>query len=472
MQPSRESYRPAAQPKPRAHLQRATVTGPADKEIWTDALARVKVAFPWDRYHRNNEASSCWLRVSSAWAGQHYGQISIPRIGQEVLVDFEDGDPDRPLITGRVVNARQNPPWALPENQALSGVRSKELYGPHANHLILDDSEGALQAQLSSDHALSQLNLGSITRIPNELGRQDARGAGFELRTDAHGVIRAQDGLLLTTEGRPAAARHVKDSKETASRLKSAHALHEQMAELAEQHQAQEGAQQSAIAQVLKEQHAAVQGNGTHPSPASGRGAGGEGAAAESGTQKATNPHAFPEFSEPHLTLASPAGIETTTAGSTHLASDEHIALTAGESVGISAGQGFFLSVKNGLRLFVHQLGMRLLVGKNDISMQALQHAVRFSAALEINERADEISFTATQEVVFNGGGSGTVWNAQGITEFTAGTHTVHAASQSFDGPQSKPTSFYLPKPNMCATSSLFAANQGQATVPIDGASA
>jgi len=409
-------FRPALTlAKPRASMHRAVVTGPAGKEMWTDRLGRVKVAFPWDRYHQNNERSSAWLRVSSPWAGAHYGGIQTPRIGQEVLVDFEAGDPDRPLVTGRVVNNTQLPPWQLPENQALSGFRSKELYGHQANHLILDDSEGQIQAQLSSDHALSQLNLGHITRIPDEGGRRDQRGDGFELRTDAHGVIRAQAGLLITTEARGQAQSYVKSMGETQARLDAAQQQHEQLADLARQHQANEG-QQGEVAQAIAQQNQAIQGHG------------------------AANPEAgqFPEFAQPHLTLASPAGIEATTPGSIHLAAEQHLAVTAGKKIAVAAN-GLYLSLRQGLRLFAHQVGIRLIAAAGDIDIRALKHSFKVSAKLAITETADTIDIGAKDKLHINGGGSYITFTASGIESGTTGSYTVHAASRSQTGPQSTP---------------------------------
>ena len=94
--------------------QTALVVGPAGEEIWTDELGRVRVQFDWDRLGEHNEKSSCWVRVAQVWAGAQWGAIHIPRIGQEVIVDFLDGDPDRPIITGRAYNADNMPPYDLP----------------------------------------------------------------------------------------------------------------------------------------------------------------------------------------------------------------------------------------------------------------------------------------------------------------------------------------------------------------------
>ena len=113
-------------PKPLTNgPQTAVVTGPAGEEIYTDKYGRVKVQFHWDRYGSFDENSSCWIRVSQTWAGSNYGSMHIPRIGQEVIVDFLNGDPDYPIITGRVYNAMQMPPWDLPANKTQSGIKTR-----------------------------------------------------------------------------------------------------------------------------------------------------------------------------------------------------------------------------------------------------------------------------------------------------------------------------------------------------------
>ena len=109
--------------------QTAVVTGPPGEEIYTDAYGRVKVQFHWDRYGLRDENSSCWIRVSQTWAGANYGSMHIPRIGQEVIVDFLNGDPDYPIITGRVYNAMQTVPWDLPANKTMSGIKTHSSKG-------------------------------------------------------------------------------------------------------------------------------------------------------------------------------------------------------------------------------------------------------------------------------------------------------------------------------------------------------
>ena len=125
-QDSSVPFRPLrATPKPLTNgPQTAIVVGPKDDEIYTDKYGRVKVQFHWDRYGEANENSSCWIRVSSSWAGSNWGQISLPRIGQEVIVDFINGDPDYPIIIGRVYNADHMPPYDLPKYQEYSTIKS------------------------------------------------------------------------------------------------------------------------------------------------------------------------------------------------------------------------------------------------------------------------------------------------------------------------------------------------------------
>jgi len=135
--------------------QTATVVGPSGAEIFTDEYSRVKVQFHWDRLGGRDENSSCFVRVSSVWAGSGWGFIQIPRIGQEVIVDFLEGDPDRPLITGRVYNAAQMPPYGLPGNATQSGWKSNSSPGGGGwNELRFEDKKGEEEVyfQAEKDH--------------------------------------------------------------------------------------------------------------------------------------------------------------------------------------------------------------------------------------------------------------------------------------------------------------------------------
>ncbi|MBN3792411.1 type VI secretion system tip protein TssI/VgrG [Burkholderia sp. Ac-20353] len=169
-QPSSLPYRsPRDTPRPRTNgPQTATVVGPPGEEIWTDRYGRVKLQFRWDRYGQSNQDSSCWVRVSSPWAGGGFGGVQIPRVGDEVVVDFLNGDPDAPIVTGRVYNGEKMPPWGLPGSATQSGLLSRSSPGgttEHANAFRFEDKKGAEQlwmhaernfdAETELDHSLS-----------------------------------------------------------------------------------------------------------------------------------------------------------------------------------------------------------------------------------------------------------------------------------------------------------------------------
>ena len=151
---------PRTTPKPRTTgPQTAVVVGPAGEEIWTDEYGRIKVQFHWDRLGSKDQNSSCWIRVATNWAGPGFGAISIPRIGHEVVVDFLNGDPDYPIVTGCVYNAANMPPWALPANATQSGIKTRSSKGGaagagmkngpgDANAIRFEDKAGAEQLWL------------------------------------------------------------------------------------------------------------------------------------------------------------------------------------------------------------------------------------------------------------------------------------------------------------------------------------
>ncbi|EOV49567.1 type VI secretion system Vgr family protein [Escherichia sp. KTE52] len=155
LHPTNEVYRPQRTlSKPHTKgPQSAIVTGPAGQEIWTDKYGRVKVQFGWDRYGKNDENSSCWIRVSYPWAGKGFGGIQIPRIGQEVLVDFKNGDPDLPIIVGRTYSQDTMPPWGLPGAATQSGFYSHTIGGgpTNANALRFEDKTGGEEVWLHAE---------------------------------------------------------------------------------------------------------------------------------------------------------------------------------------------------------------------------------------------------------------------------------------------------------------------------------
>jgi type VI secretion system secreted protein VgrG len=369
--------------------QTATVVGPKGGDsIHVDEYGRVRVQFHWDRVGEYDDRSSAWVRMMSPWAGSELGAAATPRVGSEVCILFLDGNPDRPVIIGALPNAVNMPPWALPTQQALSGLRSRELAPGlgnaakgRSNHLILDDTHQQIQAQLKSDHACSQLSLGHITRIDDNGGRKDARGEGWELASDAWGVARAGKGMLITTDALPDAASCTKEMSETLRRLSTAAETHAALADLATKHGAQEKTAQSAIADVLTTQNDELRGGGESP---------------------------FRELTAPHLVMASAAGIEMATAQSAHIASNLHAAITTGKSFSVASRDSIYASAGDSLSLFVHKGDLKMVSALGKVRLEAQQDEVNIIArkVLALLSETDWVDIRGKKGVRLHGANS------------------------------------------------------------------
>uniref|UniRef100_UPI00190DFE8C type VI secretion system Vgr family protein n=1 Tax=Pseudomonas sp. LAM2023 TaxID=2800477 RepID=UPI00190DFE8C len=286
----------------------------------------------------------------------------------------------------------------------------------------------------------SALNLGYLTH-PRPSGGAP-RGEGFELRTDRHGAVRAAGGLLLTTEPRPNESKHHKDLPETAERLATASEQQDSLAELAKQMQAQEPGDQDAVAKDLHKQHMGILGSGPGD----------------------LTKNEFAEFTQPHLVVSSPAGIALTTPGPNHLTSGSHLALSSTGHTSLSIGKRLLASASQGMRFFVQSLGWKLVSASGDIDIRALKDSINLLAKLDITANAERIILKAKTELVVQGGGSATTYNASGITHVTSANYTAHAAQFAHIGAASKAGAFpEPPKPGKGALElfNLYANSKG-----------
>ena len=202
VQPAAVPYRPplVAQKPVMPGPESATVTGPDDEEIWTDPYGRVKVQFPWDRIGENDENSSCWIRVCQAWAGTNFGGIHIPRIGQEVIVEFLQGDPDRPIITGRVYDGANMPPYDLPAKATQSGIKSNSTKGGGGfNEFRFEDKKDAediyLHAQKTWTIDVQDSESETVgTSITTNAGSDISRNSGANIKRTADKNIEDKAG--------------------------------------------------------------------------------------------------------------------------------------------------------------------------------------------------------------------------------------------------------------------------------------
>lgn len=199
---SQPYHPPHHQPKPRTGgAESATVVGPTGEEIHVDEFGRVRVQFHWDREGAYDHKSSCWIPVSQSWAGAGYGSVNLPRVGQEVIVDFLAGDPDRPVITGRVYTNLQKTPYPLPEHKTRSGWRSNSTpsYGGY-NELMFEDRAGAELLHMRAQRNMTtQVNKDHISSIGNNRSTSIARHESKSVGGNQSATVQGDNNL--TTNG-------------------------------------------------------------------------------------------------------------------------------------------------------------------------------------------------------------------------------------------------------------------------------
>lgn len=352
--------------QPRVHgVQTALVVGPAGEEVHTDGHGRVRVQFHWDRDGAFDERSSAFVRVASGWAGGGFGDVALPRVGEEVLVQWLDGDPDRPIVTGRVHNARHDPArfadtCALPASRHLSGTRSREIGGSRGNQLRLDDTAGEISAQLASDHAASQLNLGHLTQPRGDEGAAVPRGEGFELRSDAGGAIRTARSLLVSAWKRLEGTGGQLDAAEHLALMQECLDLFRSLGEHAARHH---GLPLDAAGQekLRADVQAAAGGSNVDPKAEGGR---------------------------PTLSLTAPEGvaISSGTTIASHAAGS--IDAVAVRHVQHAAGGRYVVNAGDGVGLFAHQGGISAIAHHGALLMQSQHGDAQVDSAQDIRLRA------------------------------------------------------------------------------------
>ncbi|WP_176051067.1 type VI secretion system Vgr family protein [Burkholderia sp. BCC1644] len=423
--------------KPEMHLETAIVVGPQGEEVHTDSLNRIRVQFVWDRMNPGDENASCWVRVVQSDTGGGYGGVHVPRIGEEVLIDYVGGDCDRPLAVGRVYNGANQPQWH--SDGILSGYRSKEYSGGGYNQLVMDDATGQNRVQLMSSSANSLLHLGYI--IDHSANSRGAYlGSGFDLRSDAYGAVRASQGLYVTTHPKAANSQPL-DVKEAQQQLVTGESLVEAMSGVSEQHQAES----------LKDAHDTMRAftDATQDS-ASGSASGGRTAGGGTGSANA--------FKEPVMLFGSPSGIGMSTQQSVHVVANDHVNVASGQSVHVAAGKSLIGSIGQKLSLFVQNAGMKLFAGKGKVEIQAQSDNIEVTAqkAVKVVSATDRIEIAADQGILLTSGGGYIRIQGGNIEIHTPGAVDVKGASHTFAGPASMGYPLPSPRPDQPGQLELF----------------
>ncbi|MFV0492501.1 MAG: type VI secretion system Vgr family protein [Pseudorhodobacter sp.] len=192
----------------------AKVTGPEGEEIHTDQYGRIRVQFPWDREGKNDENSSCWVRVVTPWSGKNWGMIAVPRIGQEVVIQFEDGDPDRPICTGMLYNADTMPPYALPDNMTQQGIKTHSTKGggtDNFNELVMEDKIGEEFVRLQSEKDYVEIIKNNAT-ITIGMEKQDPGDYTQTIYANRSEFVKTGDSTFKVEQGNE--IRYVKSNKD------------------------------------------------------------------------------------------------------------------------------------------------------------------------------------------------------------------------------------------------------------------
>ncbi|MDO7492205.1 type VI secretion system Vgr family protein [Acinetobacter baumannii] len=410
--PTTPAYNPQTH-SPVAHPQRAKVVGPEGEEIYVDEWGRIKVRFLFtrsdDHSHdggagtNNNDTDSAWIDVLTPWAGEGYGARFLPRIGEIVVINFFNGDIDRPFVMGRVHEAQRHPTkfdnkGKLPDTKKLSGIRSKEVSGSGFGQLRFDDTPGQISTQLQSSHGASQLNLGKLSH-PKDKAESEDRGEGFELRTDQWGALRAGQGLLVSTHKQDNAKGDHLDAEVAKKQIEGSQTNSKALSDIAKNQKTDE----IESIEQLKDFASQIQ-------------------------------QQIAKFEKALLLLSSPDGIALSSSEDIHISADAQINQIAGDSINISTQKNVIAHAQNRLSLFAAQSGLKAVAAQGKVEIQAQADAldVLSKLGITISSTDDKVIIGSPKEVKITGGSSQIILNGSGIFPKTGGKFQVNAGQHLF----------------------------------------
>ncbi|TCV90684.1 type VI secretion system Vgr family protein [Sulfurirhabdus autotrophica] len=450
--------------------QVALVVGMENAPLTTERDHRIKIQFAWQRGNKpntggltetgaagkqddhgnapNNETSGTWVRVAETLAGPNWGTVFTPRIGSEVLVDFIEGDMDRPVIVAQLFNGSDLPPYSAGVDSGvnhagvLSGLHSHNLDGAGEgyNQWVVDDSQNQLRMRLATSTAASQLNLGYlVSQSPDSAHRGSYRGNGFELRTDAWGVVRAGAGLLVSTSARNAQGTSVAstqlDASEAIAQLKGAAELSKVLCEAA--------THQSALSSKAANKGHADLITSIDPAQKGHYAGSVNGQTAQksvSGTKSLDAAQPVEQFATPVVLLDSPTSINFATPASTVMFAGEQIQWTSQSDMHLAAAHTVAGVSGNATSLFTHAGGIQAFAANGPVSLQAHTDQLEILAdkAVTLISVNDKIEIMANTKITLQAGQSSITLDGGNITFACPGTFSVKGANHPFGGGGSK----------------------------------
>ncbi|MDH0738385.1 type VI secretion system tip protein TssI/VgrG [Achromobacter spanius] len=457
-QPEAAALIPAWRPRPTApESLAAVVVSASDAPITSDRDLRVKVQFPWQRGdkpltgglpHRTHgdasgnapgdERSGTWLRVASAQAGPNWGAHHLPRGGTEVIVEFIDGDIDRPVVAGQLYNDADLPPWSAGENAetnhagVLSGWHSQGLDGAGRNQWVFDDTRGKLRTRLASSTAATQLGLGYLVEQElDDANRGAWRGTGFELRSDAWTVLRSGQGMLVSATAREQAKSTQADAQEALLLLRGAQDASRRLNDSAGQHQARP----MAAAEGYDELLAALdpEQDGRYTAQVNGQ------AASKAASGQRTDSAAVERINGPHLLIDAPNSLNLATPASAVLHAGEHLHATAQSDAHVAAQQTYSAVSARSASVFAQQGPIRAISAQAPVSLHAHTDILEALAGQDITvtSSAEGIEILGNQRVTLQAAGGSVTLDGADIVFKGPGLFSVKGATHNFVGPGS-----------------------------------
>jgi type VI secretion system secreted protein VgrG len=443
--------------------QTAIVVGLPDSVATTTRDHQVKIQFAWQRgasanagglSHNTDEKGSApgddtsgtWVRVAEALAGPNWGTQFTPRIGTEVLVDFIEGDVDRPVVVAQLYTGSDLPPFAAGVDSGvnhagtLSGIHSQNFDNGGYNQWQLDDTPGQVRTRLATSTAATQLNLGYlIHQSPSSSERGSYRGSGFELRTDAWGVLRGGEGVLLSTSARTAQGSGVTstqmDVTEAVSLFKSAQALSLTLSDAAAQQQALVS-KDAAKAQADFIDQIDPQAKGKYTSAVNGHSA----MKAMVGSRELDADQPVEKFASSIVLMDSAASINWATPASTVIYAGQQLHWTTQSDLHMTAAHTLSSVAGNAANLFTHSGGIRAIAANGPVSLQAHTDQLEILAddSITVISVNDGIEIKAKEKIILQAGRSSITLDGANIIFACPGKFTVKGGQHLFDAGASK----------------------------------
>lgn len=399
----------------------ARITSTTENDIYAhiDKDGRYRVNMLFDRDNWENGFESLWVRQSRPYAGDTYG-LHLPLLaGTEVAISFEDGNPDRPYISGVLHDSVHG------DHVTIRNYKRNVLRTPANNKIRLDDSRDQEHIKISTEYGgKSQLNLGHLVDAEKQ-----KRGEGFELRTDSWGAIRAQKGIFISADGQTKSQGQVLDMAAVKRQLSDALSLAESLSTILE----------AANIDSL-----------------------------DNGSQQSFLQQSVDTLQQPVIVAGAPAGIALSTPQHIQMNANQNQMLTAGGNTEISALKRIALVAKQAVVMFAHEMGMKLVAAAGKIEIHAQTDGLDITATkgLTITSTEDEILITAKKKITVQCGGSYLTIDPTKIEHGTNGSFKVKSADFDFAGPAKLNVPY--PKFTACESMASDASSQGDATMPLN----